>query len=149
MTGVAGLAGAFFVVLSSSDESVSDDESFFFLLGVLVGAGALFAAGVAFARDKKNSMRKTIFRMQLLLIGVEGVCFLLAGGATSSESEVELLDDAALPFGAALTSGTVFEVAIGFFVSSSEESDEEDESFFFLLFPFIVATFAGGIPPGF
>jgi len=69
---------------------------------------------------------------------------LLAGGATSSESELELLDAAALRFRSALTGCIVFEFTDGFFTSSSDESDEDDESFFFL-FPFVNKTFGGSI----
>jgi hypothetical protein len=80
------------------------------------------------------------------LLGVEGGCFLLAGGATSSESELELVDDAALRFRSTFVGcivGVVFEFTAGFFTSSSDESDEDDESFFFL-FPFVNETFGAG-----
>ncbi len=78
------------------------------------------------------------------MLGVDGGCFLLAGGATSSESELELLDAAALRLRSALTGCAVFEFSDGFFRSSSDESDEDDESFFFL-FPLVNKAFGGGI----
>ncbi len=79
------------------------------------------------------------------MFGVDGGCFLLAGGATSSESELELLDDAALRFKSTLTGCTVcigFEFTDGFFTSSSDESDEDESCFF--LFPFVNEPFGGG-----
>ena len=82
------------------------------------------------------------------MVGVDGGCFLLAGGAASSESELELLDDAAFRFKSAFTGGAVgvdFEFVDGFRASSSEESDEDDESCFFL-FPFVYgAAFCAGV----
>ncbi len=79
------------------------------------------------------------------MFGVDGGCFLLAGGATSSESELELLDDAALRFKSTLTGCTVgidFEFTDGFFTSSSDESDEDELCFF--LFPFVNEALGGG-----
>lgn len=91
---------------------------------------------------------KMIRNVIVLLVGVDGGCFLVAGGAASSESELELLDDAAFRFKSALTDCTVgvgFEFVDGFRTSSSEESDEDDESCFFL-FPFVYgATFCAGV----
>lgn len=81
----------------------------------------------------------------LLLIGVDGACFLLAGGASSSESDDELLDAAALRFKSTLTGWVGLELTDGFFTSSSEESDEDDESFFFFVFPLVYNAFGGGI----
>jgi len=126
-----GDTGVFFFVLSS-DESESDEDSFFLLFERLAGGGATAAfltIGVTFN-----------------LFGVDGGCFLLAGGATSSESELELLDDGALRFRSTLAGcavDIVFEFTDGFFTSSSEDSDEDDESFAFL-FPFVKETFGGG-----
>ncbi len=88
-----------FLFASSSDESESDEESFFFLLlGTLAGCGTagFFATGVTFATNQTIKIEETIKHKDLLLFGVDGGCFLLAGGATSSESELELLDVAAL-----------------------------------------------------
>ena len=81
------------------------------------------------------------------MIGVDGGCFLLAGGVASSESELEPLDDTAFRFKSTLIGcaiGRVFEFTDGFFTSSSDESDEDDESFFFL-FPLVDETFGAGI----
>jgi hypothetical protein len=99
---------------------------------------------VTFAAHKTIKIGEEIESKDLLLFGVDGGCFLLAGGATSSESEVELLDAAALRFRSALTGCAGFEFTDGFFRSSSDESDEDDESFF-LFFPFVNKAFGGGI----
>ena len=131
---------------SSSDESESDEDSCFFLFERAAGAGttAFFATGVTFAVNETIEIREEIENKDLLLFGVDGGCFLLADGATSSESELELLDDAAFDFGFALTGCVVLTFTDGFFTSSSEESDEDDESFF-LLFPFVNRALGGGI----
>ena len=87
-------------------------------------------------------------RSSVRLTGVVGVCFLLAGGATSSESELELLDAAALRFRSALMGCDgvgVFGVATTFFGSSSDESDELDAAFFLFLLPFATGTIAAGV----
>ena len=52
--GVVGLAGAFFCVFSSSDESESEDESFFLALVRLAGGG-IAAFGVTIIQ--KNRIR--------------------------------------------------------------------------------------------
>ena len=85
----------------SPDESESDEESFFFL----PAAGAAFTTGAG--------------------------CFLLGGGATSSESELELLDAGALRL-MGCAGATAIAFTSGFFLSSSDESDEEDSCFFVL-----------------
>ena len=148
-TGV-GLAGDFFCTLPSSDESESEDESFFFLLAELDGGGtaALFVAAVTVTTHQTMKIETTNFSVDLLLVGVDGGCFLLAGVATSSESEL-LDDDAALRFGVAFAGGAIFAFTTGFFVSSSDESEEDDESFFFFLIPFVTETFVGSIAPCF
>jgi hypothetical protein len=139
------LTGDFFGV-SSSDESESDDDAFFFLFERAAGAGttAFFATGVTFAANQTIKIGEQIESKDLLLFGVDGGCFLLAAGATSSESELELLDNAAFDFRFALTGCVGLTFTDGFFTSSSEESDEDDESFF-LFFPFVNRAFGGGI----
>ena len=67
----------------------------------------------------------------LLFVGVDGGCFLVAGGVTPSESELELLGEGALRL-IGCAGVDVFALAGCFFVPSSDESDEDDESCFFL-----------------
>ncbi len=121
-----------FLLVSSSDESESDEESFFLLLDTIAGGGtaAFFATGVTFATHQTIKIGEEIESKDLLLFGVDGGCFLFAGGATSSESELELLDEAALRL-FDWTDVAIAGLTDGFFLSSSDES-EEDVSCFFL-----------------
>jgi len=117
---VAATTDGFFFIVSSSEESDEDEESFFFFVIEVGGAiVAFFAAGVTEA-----------------FVGVAGGCFLFAGGATSSESELELLDGAALRFRSTFAGVVTFGLICGFFSSSSDDSEEDDDSFFFL-FPLL------------
>jgi len=102
-----------FLFVSSSDESESDDVSFFLLFESLAGDGT----AVFLTTD-----------VTLVLFGVDGACFLLAGGATSSESELEL-DEGALRLIDWVDTAT-FGLVGCFFSSSSDESEEDVSSFF-------------------
>ena len=90
VAGVTALTTGVTFLVSSSDESESDDDSCFLL----------FDTGVTGAAEKRSEREveagEWCERSSVPLAGVVGVCFLLAGGARSSESELELLDGAAL-----------------------------------------------------
>jgi hypothetical protein len=114
----------FFFLASSSEDSESDEDSFFLLFEREAG-GAFLIAGVTET-----------------LVGVAGACFLLVGGATLSESELELLDGAVLRLRSTLTGCagvTAAFVLAGGFLSSSSDEEDDDESFFFL-FPLLKAA---------
>lgn len=114
-----------FLLVSSSEESESDDESFFVFLLRLAGGttAAVFVTGVAFARDGPVQLEGVVEGIDLPLLAEVG---------TSSESELELVDETALRLIGWAGAATVG-LAGCFFVSSSDES-EEDVSCFFLLF---------------
>jgi hypothetical protein len=66
------------------------------------------------------------------LVGVDAGCFLVAGGATTSESELELLDEAALRL-TDWADATTLDLTGCFLTSASEESEEEVSCFFLML----------------
>lgn len=97
-----------------------------------VATVGLVMLGVVVSMNRKCNVNKLkSYEEEILLFG-NGVCFLLLAGVASSESELELLDDGALPLFDWAGVAT-FGLAGCFFTSSSDESEDDDSCFFLML----------------
>ena len=129
------MAGVCFcLLLSSSDESLSEDESFFLFLLRLAGGGtAAFATvGVAVARGERNGMRNVRSNNGYSPLDWSAV---FGFGFSSSSESVVLLEAADFLAGCWTGLAAVGVALTGnfFCLSSSDESLSEEESFFFVL----------------